>query len=286
MLLLALDTILIVTLVISTALKLDMLAGRVGEAIGLTPQAARWLLIVLATATAAPLCVGILRITRVLSHDLAARAFPEMPTGEVDVAAAPRNTLEVTLHLLMVVVIGGLIVAVTQPFIPLFRGTILLALILVVLGVALWRNATNLQGHTRAGAEIIALALSKQMAEDDADVRLPDVQRVHSALPGLGEPVPVTVPPASLAAGRTLGELDLRGTTGATVLTILRRTGEEVVLPNGHEMLDEGDVVFLAGTNHAVKAARSMLKGSKASAETATAGSRGSRSSVAPTPES
>jgi hypothetical protein len=43
------------------------------------------------------------------------------------------------------------------------------------------------------------------------------------------------------------------------VLTILHRGGREVLLPNGHEALGEGDLVFLAGTNHAVKSARAIL---------------------------
>jgi CPA2 family monovalent cation:H+ antiporter-2 len=86
-----------------------------------------------------------------------------------------------------------------------------------------------------------------------------DVQRVQAALPGLGEPFPVTIPQGSRVIGRTLGDLDLRGKTGATVLTILHRGGQEVLLPNGHERLGAGDVVFLAGTNHAVKSARALL---------------------------
>lgn len=260
-LLLAIDIVLLTSLVIGTALKIDGMSARVAEIMGLAQEVTRWLLIALAVVLAAPLTIGILRITRLLSHEIATRAFPEVPKGQVDPAMAPRNTMEVTVHLLMVVVIGGLIVVVTQPFLPLFHGSIFLGVILAMLGAALWRSATNLQGHTRAGAEIIALALSRQMADEPQEATSPAVQRVQSALPGLGEPTPVAISAGSIANGRTLGQLDLRGRTGATVLTILHRDGNEVLLPNGSEVLGVGDVLFLAGTNQAVKEARAMLRG-------------------------
>jgi CPA2 family monovalent cation:H+ antiporter-2 len=104
------------------------------------------------------------------------------------------------------------------------------------------------------------MALSKQMAEEVGDNVNADLQRVRAALPGLGEPEPVTVPAGAVANGRTLGDIDLRGATGATVLAIVRKGGEEVLLPNGHESLAEGDVVFLAGTQNAINAARSILR--------------------------
>ncbi|HEY8509444.1 MAG TPA: cation:proton antiporter, partial [Steroidobacteraceae bacterium] len=258
--LLSVDTALLIGLVVGTALRLDHMAGMLSDAVALNQTVTRWVVIGLAMLLATPLIVGILRITRVLSHNLAVRAFPEPEPGKVDMAAAPRRTMEVTVHLLMVFVIGGLVVAVTQPFLPLFRGSILLAIVLIVFGVMLWRSATNLQGHTRAGAEIIAMALSRQMVDEADEAASPEVQRVQSALPGLGEPTPVTLAAGSIAVGRTLGQLDLRGRTGATVLTILHKDGTEVLLPNGSEVLGEGDVLFLAGTNQAVREAKSLLK--------------------------
>jgi CPA2 family monovalent cation:H+ antiporter-2 len=60
-------------------------------------------------------------------------------------------------------------------------------------------------------------------------------------------------------AGRTLSEIALRGRTGATIMAISR--GEEVVLvPDGHEVLQAGDVLALAGTSSAVEAARRLLE--------------------------
>jgi CPA2 family monovalent cation:H+ antiporter-2 len=259
-LLLTVDAALLIALIVGTALNFDVLTARAAVVTRFNSEATRWLVVALAAVLATPLFLGVFRITRLLSHQLAVRAFPEKPLGDVDLANAPRNTMQVTLHLLMVVAIGGLIVVITQPFVPLLRGAVLLTLVLAVLVVTLWRSATNLQGHTRAGAEIIAMALSKQMTDEKDEAVVSSVARVQSALPGLGEPVPVTIPIGAIVAGRTLREVDLRGTTGATVLTILQRGGEEVLLPNGRQKLLEGDVVFLAGANHAVKEARAILK--------------------------
>src|SRR5690606_23163465 len=117
--------------------------------------------------------------------------------------------------------------AITQPFIPLFRGSILLVVVLGVVAVAFWRGVSNLHGHARAGAEIILMALSRQMADEEAgeddDARL---ARIREALPGLGEPVAIRLPHDAAAAGRSLAALNIRGATGATVLAIGRDTGD------------------------------------------------------------
>ena len=77
-------------------------------------------------------------------------------------------------------------------------------------------------------------------------------------MPGLGTPVPVRLEAGSGAIGRTIGELEIRGRTGATILAIVR--GSDVVLvPDGHERLREGDVVALAGTEGSVATARGVL---------------------------
>ena len=66
------------------------------------------------------------------------------------------------------------------------------------------------------------------------------------------------VPPGSPAAERSLAELNLRGVTGATVLAILRE-GEQVLVPSGHEVVHEGDVLAVAGSNLAIEAARALM---------------------------
>jgi CPA2 family monovalent cation:H+ antiporter-2 len=138
---------------------------------------------------------------------------------------------------------------------------IVLVLLMVVVGIGFWRSATNLEGHARAGAEVIAGALSRQMSNPHTATEQMErtIEQVHSFLPGLGEPTPVRVEAGSAAAGRTLAELNLRGLTGATCLAILR-ADEQVLAPHGREMLRSGDLLAMAGTTEAVGAARAMIE--------------------------
>jgi CPA2 family monovalent cation:H+ antiporter-2 len=158
--------------------------------------------------------------------------------------------------------VGVPIVAVSQPFIPGFPGFTLLAILTILLGFAFWKSALNLQEHARAGAEVIVAALSPQVSSDDEEENLfKTMEHVAVMLPGLGEPVPVKITYDSPAVNRALSELNVRGKTGATILAITRRgeSGNRVVVPSGKEVLREGDVLALAGTQEAVDAAVQIL---------------------------
>ncbi|HXQ77719.1 MAG TPA: TrkA C-terminal domain-containing protein, partial [Gemmatimonadaceae bacterium] len=76
--------------------------------------------------------------------------------------------------------------------------------------------------------------------------------------PGLGEPVAIRVIPESIAVGRSLAQLNLRGATGATILAI-RRGAEQIPTPLGREVILSGDVVAVAGTHDAVEVARAIF---------------------------
>jgi CPA2 family monovalent cation:H+ antiporter-2 len=194
---------------------------------------------------------------------LALRALPPAKTGTVDFADAPRRAFVVTLQLATVGATSVAILAVTQPFVSAARGGELLLLLLVILGVIFWRSATNLQGHARAGAEVIVAALMQQMAPaSDAHEPSPPpdaLEQLRTTLPGLGEPIRLHITDDSPAVGQTLAKLNLRGLTGATVLAITRRD-ERIVLPVGKEILHAGDTLALAGTHDAVSAAMALLR--------------------------
>src|SRR6185369_15336567 len=93
---------------------------------------------------------------------LAAAALPEGSPGQTDLAAAPRRALVMTLQLAVVVLTSVPILAVTQPFLPGAPGAAVLAVLVLVLGMAFWRGAANLQGHVRAGAQVIVEVLARQ----------------------------------------------------------------------------------------------------------------------------
>jgi CPA2 family monovalent cation:H+ antiporter-2 len=170
----------------------------------------------------------------------------------------------VTLQLAIVLVIGVPLIAITQPFVPPFRGAAVLLLVLLLLAFAFWRGATNLQGHTRAAAEALAEALARQTRVGRESTGGHALDEANRILAGMGSPVPVEVQPGTLVEGRTLAEIKLRGLTGATVLAI-RRGDESVLVPSGHERLQAGDILAIAGTHDAVEAAKELLSASEAS---------------------
>ncbi|MFL5566367.1 MAG: cation:proton antiporter regulatory subunit, partial [Gemmatimonadaceae bacterium] len=140
-------------------------------------------------------------------------------------------------------------------------GAFVLAVLTLILLFALWQNAANLQGHARAGAQIIASALAHQMASVDGasgadETKL--LEDVNTILPGLGEPVAIRVAPRSIAVGKSLGQLNLRGATGATVLAI-KRGSQQIPTPLGREVIEAGDVVAVAGSHDAVAVARAIF---------------------------
>jgi CPA2 family monovalent cation:H+ antiporter-2 len=256
--LLLLDAAVLTTLLIGTAVSLVEITAWVQRNFDVDARIARWLVVGGATALSAPFCVGIVRVTQKLGATLADRVLPERSDDRVDLAAAPRRVLVVTLQLAVVLLVGAPIVALTQPFLPGVAAAIALALVLVLLGVAFWRSAENLEGHVRAGAQVIVEALANQSHVRSPGNQSYSLAAVHDLLPGLGELVPMRLDAQSPAVGRTLAQLDMRGLTGATVLAI-SRGDKGVVVPTANEVLRAGDVLAISGTHDAVSAAIELL---------------------------
>jgi CPA2 family monovalent cation:H+ antiporter-2 len=259
-----LDGVTIIGVVIGTALETGRFSRVLAGWTGLTPEVARVAVVAAAALVLVPLLIGLVRTARQLGLALALGALPAPDSG-VDLAAAPRLTLVVTLQLSIVVVTVLAIIAATGPFFPALRSALVaagvLGALLLVLGVAFWRTAADLHGHARAGAEIIVAALAQQMATApaaEAAARGDAMDRVHRLLPGLGDPVPLRVTPASSVAGRSLADVNLRGITGATVLAILR-DGAQVLMPSGREVLREGDILAVIGSGDAIESAKALI---------------------------
>ena len=263
--LLVVDTALIAGVAIGVTAGLDPAADWVARSLGAAPDAARRVVLIGGAVLLLPLLYGLLRTVRALVATLALEVVPAVPAGRVDPGAAPRRALIVAMELTILCVLGIPLLAITQPFLPPFRGPVIFGLVLAFLAVALWRSATDLQAHARAGAEVIASLLARQMASDrpasgpptgQAPAAIPDIGTV---LPGLGEPVMLRLEAGDPGVGKTLARLDVRGLTGAAVLA-LDRSGEQVLLPTGQERLQSGDVLALAGAPEAVDAATTLLK--------------------------
>ncbi|HET8622040.1 MAG TPA: cation:proton antiporter [Gemmatimonadales bacterium] len=254
-----LDAVLLAGLVIGVSINWPSLVKAIREFGGVTPSRGAWLVLTGAAACAAPFALGLVRSSRRLGHALAEVALPGRGAGKMDPADAPRRAFVVTLQIAVVMVVGLPLIAVTQPFLPPFQGAALAFAALILLGVTFWRTATNLQGHMRAGAEIVAEALGSRKRGGELET-LEEVQRM---LPGLGRLVPVRVGHASAAAGRSLAELNLRGRTGATAVA-LRRAGvggeEQIVFPTARVVLHEGDLLALSGSNESISEAVRLLE--------------------------
>jgi len=255
----SIDGVAITAIVIGASLSVKRVAPWLQQSLHLSRDLARIAVLLAAAALVLPFLVGIMRVARRLGVTLAAIAFPQGDSAGVDLAAAPRRALEVTMQVAGVLVVGAPILAVTQPFLRGIETATPLIVLAALLGIAFWRSATNLQGHVRAGVQVIVEALGKRLPDENAIApgtpeAPPDFDRL---LPGLGAPLPVRLDEGSPAVGRTLSDLNLRAMTGATVLAIVRQ-GQGLV-PTPDDALEVGDVLALAGTHDALESARQIL---------------------------
>jgi CPA2 family monovalent cation:H+ antiporter-2 len=256
--LLVLDGVVLSALVIAVAVWLEPATAALERALGIGRAAAEAVIVAAGCALALPLVFGIGRLSHRLGATLAARALPRT-AGKVDLDAAPRRALILTLQLGVAVIAGVVVLAVTQPFLPSYAGPIVLAAVLAGFAVAIWRSTYDLEDHLRAGAQAIVEALTKGARAGPAPAVRP-IAEVSALLPGLGEPTAIELDAASPCIGKTLADLDLRGRTGATVLAIIRPDAP-VLAPAAGERLRAGDVLALTGTHDAVDAARAVLLG-------------------------
>jgi CPA2 family monovalent cation:H+ antiporter-2 len=254
-----LDAALITALVIAVDVEIDRFSGLVSDMTGMPPDQVRFMVVLVTGLITVPLIFGLITSARALGTNLARRAFADPQQGKVDLADAPRRALVILIQIAVVLAVGIPVVAITQPFLPPHQGAFVLALLTLVLLIALWRNAANLQGHAIAGAQIIASALAHQMASTDgAPAETKILEDLNAVLPGLGEPVAIRVVPQSIAVGKSLAQLNLRGATGATVLAI-RRGSEQIPTPLGREVIQAGDILAVAGAHDSVSVARALF---------------------------
>lgn len=253
------DLVVLLAIIIGTAVELRTLVELGVSGFGFTARGAKVLAIVTACLLAAPFVWGLIRNARKLGLTLAERALPASKS-RLDLAAAPRRALVVSLQLACVIAIGMPVIAITQPFVG---GSPVLVWMgaLLVMAFVFWKSATNLEGHVRAGAQVIIEAVAREARRGRGAGRTVSSETAIDPavlLPGLGAPLTVQLDSRSPAVGKTLAELNLRGVTGATVLA-LRRGDSDAMLPTAHEKLQAGDVLAIAGSHDATAAAQELL---------------------------
>ena len=250
---------------------------------GQEPALLRRLLIGATALLLVPFFLGAIRLSRALAATFAAEAFPSV-ANQLDLAAAPRRALVVTLQIGILLAAGGPLVVLVQPFYPTIPGLGILLVAVLALVYPLWRSATSLHGHARAGAEMIvdALAALNQPASETAaetaaetasapasslPLRLPPLTlpaAVCTLVPGLGRLCLLRLAPGSAAVGRSLREIGLRGKTGATVRAVRRPAPDgkpetRLIHPKAEDVLQAADVLVLTGSDESVAAAEQML---------------------------
>ncbi len=245
------DAVLLLALTIAGALAGERIARWFTDLFG-SPRWLTWALLALALGVcAAPFVLGIVRGARRLAEALAERSLPSTVPGRLDLAATPRRALIVGLQAAIVLCVTIPLLAAADPFLPSFSTPIVLLALVLSLALALWRTATNLQGHVRAGAEIFAEALQVgklPVAADDG----------RELVPGLGDVALLGLSHESAASGKSLDELDLGGRFGVIVLAITRGD-RRIPMPPPDEHLEGGDLLALAGSSEAVEEASVAL---------------------------
>jgi CPA2 family monovalent cation:H+ antiporter-2 len=282
---LVIDAVLLAFIIVAAAVETGRFKALFSKYLGISEDFGLIAVIIGALIISTPLVIGIFRSARRLGFILAVRALPRAGRRTVDFAAAPRRALVAILQLATLMLVGLPLLVVTQPFLPRYPGIALILIVIVLLGFGLWRSALNLQGHAQAGAQMIVSALAPQLMDDEDDAMTRTMEHVAMMLPGLGDPEGVRIAVNSPAVDRTLAELNIRGITGATVLAITRNEHREpgaptkmVEVPSGRERLHVGDILALAGSHEAIRAARVLLvppnpvwdrRGDKAAAQVA-----------------
>lgn len=251
-----LDALILCALVVAGSLLAERIGALVEERTHVGSHLAFALVVALVAAACAPFVVGIVRGSRALAKHLSETAMPAVPAGQYDAARAPRAALVAGLQLAVLAAVTIALVATTGPFLPRLATPVAIVLALLPFVWSLWRAAYNLEGHLRAGAQVVAEALERAAPASG----VAPLEAAEALLPGLGELAMVSMRAGDPGVGRTLSELDIRSLTGANVIVIQRGT-RRLTMPSGEERLQAGDVLALSGSAEAVEEAASFLSG-------------------------
>jgi monovalent cation:H+ antiporter-2, CPA2 family len=288
------DAAVVAFTVIGASLTARRVVRWAAERTGLSKDVVLALWIGLAVVIAAVFLFGVVRNAVRLANALAAEIIPGGPATDatraasaadidprialvlppaastIDLGRAPRRALIALFEVAITLAIGVPLAALTQPFVP--GGAVVVLAALVVLIVVARRRIADLDGHLRAGSELIVELLGRQSAPlvagghghgggtgHTAPLPPPEpLAEMGAVMPGLGDLAAVTLPTGGAAVGSSLAQLDLRARTGATVLAI-RRGDTGMPAPSPTEPLAAGDVLALAGSDAEILAAREVL---------------------------
>jgi CPA2 family monovalent cation:H+ antiporter-2 len=180
-----------------------------------------------------------------------------MLIGEISVssAAAKENTEAYRAIISTTILVAGslglvpFVLVLSSAILPSRNVLIVLALIIAAAVVILRRHFIRLYSKAQA-------ALHETLADSPAPH--PEVAPVLPALMREAQLLLVEIAATSPAAGRLIGELGLRTSTGASIVGI-ERAGENIVNPGPDEELRAEDRVLLIGTRAQLEPAQALL---------------------------
>ncbi|HWP35098.1 MAG TPA: cation:proton antiporter, partial [Thermodesulfobacteriota bacterium] len=251
----ALNVVAITLLFAGSAVAVRWAEQRVGEGRWFPGDlaAAGWLV---AALLALPFFVATWRKTEAVVMVLAEAALPRggRPGEEERRVDAGRRLLMRTMLLVASGALAVWLLVLSLPLLPPWPVFLALLVLEGLLLWALWGAMVRLYARVQARLEEILREAPPQTAE--ARAALVDLlQRKH---PWDARVAEVVLPEHAAAAGRTLGELDVRGRTGAAVVG-LHRGGLHLINPPASVPLFPGDAVVLVGGERELAAARALL---------------------------
>jgi CPA2 family monovalent cation:H+ antiporter-2 len=199
----------------------------------------------LVVCLAVPLFVGMfrsgVRLFRTFRGALEQRRVP----------AGFRPVIESTIVLAGVLALGTPTLAVIDPLLSWSWLELGFVAIAVGAGVVWFGRFRRLEESSPSGVVQLASGLARHAEDDDVDEESLDD-------PGLDGLDVEWIAVGRATAGHTLGELDVRVRTGATVVAIRRETGT-ALLPTGHDVIHVGDKLGVSAHPEALERARTLL---------------------------
>lgn len=130
-------------------------------------------------------------------------------------------------------------------------NTLLLGALVLVAGLVAMRFSKRFRADYRASHETLRRAFDVQALPPEDPVTIGAILAVHTET--------IHLAPGAAAVGQTLGELNLRGETGAAVISVCSRGGGLNVSPGRDTRLDAGDTLVIVGSDAEIARAAAFL---------------------------
>jgi monovalent cation:H+ antiporter-2, CPA2 family len=216
--------------------------------LGLAEERLKAVLWLAAMVLSLPMLIATFRKLQALGLLVADTKVPALAAGER--TAAIRALVAQVVPLAGTVALGLYILVLSSTLLPSFKVTLALILIVAFIAWLLWRSFIRVYSKAQ-------IALQETFAQPPAS----RPQAATAALPSLlreADLETVPIAPGATAARKLIRELELRTSTGASIVGI-ERNGTNLINPLPDEELQPGDQVLLLGTRAQLDAAKLAL---------------------------